>query len=77
MTKTVQLRHPQRFFGNTELGVISVDSNWIVVSGVEGGSRTRTSFRTTDLKSRDSGARKVSRRHLIPVIPISLCATFF
>ena len=27
-----------------------------VESGAEGGSRTRTSFRTTDFKSRDSGA---------------------
>ena len=46
------------FLENTELGVISVDSNWIVVSGAEGGSRTRTSFRTTDFKSRD-------RRHYL------------
>jgi hypothetical protein len=28
----------------------------MVESGAEGGSRTRTSFRTTDFKSRDRGA---------------------
>jgi hypothetical protein len=50
MTKTVMVNAPTTFFGNTELGGISLDSNWIVVSGADGGSRIRTSFRTTGFK---------------------------
>jgi len=54
MTKRVRKRTDNAFLDNTELGVISLDSNWIVVTDAEDGSRTRTSFRTTDLKSQNA-----------------------